>query len=215
MDKRVTARVSWRTSYRQRIRDSTSRETRRDDKGSDSVRKLEMPEDPSTRPRMRHFRKLIEFLDAILDGTEAYRVVFPVHPRTRKSLQNVNFDNRRLLPIDPLGYLEFIFLLKYARAVVTDSGGITEEATVLNVPCLTLRDSTERPETVTIGTNELVGTDPKDLAPYFKRLSQGQWKKGITPELWDGRTSERIVEILRQIYGAKKVGGAPNASNQI
>ena len=159
--------------------------------------------------------KLIEFLDAILDGTEAYRVVFPVHPRTRKSLQNAIFDNRRLLPIDPLGYLEFIFLLKYARAVVTDSGGITEEATVLNVPCLTLRDSTERPETVTIGTNELVGTDPKDLAPYFKRLSQGQWKNGITPELWDGRTSERIVEILRQIYGAKKVGGASNASNQI
>lgn len=152
--------------------------------------------------------KLIQFLNAILDGTEKYGVIFPVHPRTRKTLQNVHFSNERLIQIDPLGYLEFIYLLKYARAVITDSGGITEEATVLNIPCMTLRDSTERPETVTIGTNELVGTNPHDLAPYFMRLSEGQWKKGSTPELWDGRTSERIVKILLQIYGANKSGEA-------
>lgn len=152
--------------------------------------------------------QLIEFLDAILDGTDGFRVVFPVHPRTRKSLQTVNFDNERLIQIDPLGYLEFIYLLKYARAVITDSGGITEEATVLEVPCLTLRDSTERPETIEIGTNELVGTNPKNLAPYLKRLSQGQWKKGTTPKLWDGRTSERIVEILLRIYSTQKVDEA-------
>jgi UDP-N-acetylglucosamine 2-epimerase (non-hydrolysing) len=148
--------------------------------------------------------KLVEFLNAILDGTEEFGVVFPVHPRTRNTLQNLDFNNDRLIQIDPLGYLEFIFLLKYARAVITDSGGITEEATVLDVPCMTLRDSTERPETVTIGTNELVGTNPQDLAPYLKRLSEGQWKKGTTPELWDGRTSERIVKILLRIYGANK-----------
>ena len=100
--------------------------------------------------------KLVEFLNAILDGTENYRVVFPVHPRTRKSLQNVNFNHERLIQIDPMGYLEFIYLLKNARAVITDSGGITEEATVLDVPCMTLRNSTERPETITIGTNELL-----------------------------------------------------------
>lgn len=152
--------------------------------------------------------KLVEFLDAILEGTEEYHVIFPVHPRTRKSLEAVNFENERLVQVDPMGYLQFIFLLKYARAVITDSGGITEEATVLDVPCLTLRDSTERPETVTIGTNELVGTNPRDIAPYLERLSQGQWKKGTTPELWDGRTSERIVEVLLQVYGAKNVAGA-------
>ena len=152
--------------------------------------------------------KLVEFLDAILDGSEEYRVIFPVHPRTRKSLEAVNFKDERLIQIDPMGYLEFIFLLKYARAVITDSGGITEEATVLDVPCLTLRDSTERPETVTIGTNELVGTNPRDLAPYLERLLQGQWKKGTTPELWDGRTSERIVEVLLRVYGANKVAEA-------
>jgi UDP-N-acetylglucosamine 2-epimerase (non-hydrolysing) len=146
--------------------------------------------------------KLVEFLNAILDETEGYRVVFPVHPRTRKSLQSIHFKSDRLIQIDPMGYLEFIYLLKYARAVITDSGGITEEATVLDIPCITLRDSTERPETVTIGTNEIVGTNPQDLAPYLKRLSAGQWKKGTTPELWDGRTSERIVKILLQIYGA-------------
>ena len=145
--------------------------------------------------------KLVEFLDAILSGTEGHGVVFPVHPRTRKSLQSVNFNHERLIQIDPLGYLEFIYLLKYVRAVITDSGGITEEATVLDIPCMTLRDSTERPETVTIGTNELVGTNPQDLAPYLQRLAKGDWKKGTAPELWDGRTSGRIVKALLQIYG--------------
>ncbi len=155
--------------------------------------------------------KLVEFLNAILDGTEEYHVIFPVHPRTRKSLENANFDHERLIQIDPMGYLEFIYLLKYARAVITDSGGITEEATVLDVPCMTLRNSTERPETVTIGTNELVGTNPQKLAPYLKRLSEGKWKKGATPELWDGHTSKRIVKILLQIYGANKSGEASGA----
>ncbi|MEP6788789.1 MAG: UDP-N-acetylglucosamine 2-epimerase (non-hydrolyzing) [Acidobacteriota bacterium] len=148
--------------------------------------------------------KLVEFLNAIRDGTGQQKVVFPVHPRTRNTLQEINFHNERLIQIDPLGYLEFIYLLKYARAVITDSGGITEEATVLDIPCMTLRDSTERPETVTIGTNELVGTNPQDLATYLKRLSQGRWKKGTTPQLWDGHTSERIVKILLQLYGANK-----------
>lgn len=152
--------------------------------------------------------KLVEFLNAILDGTEQYKVIFPVHPRTRNTLLNIDFKSDRLIQIDPMGYLEFIYLLKYARAVITDSGGITEEATVLDIPCMTLRDSTERPETVTIGTNELVGTNPRDLAPYLKRLSEGQWKKGTAPELWDGHTSERIVQILLQIYGSKKAGEA-------
>lgn len=141
------------------------------------------------------------FLDAILNGTGHYRVVFPVHPRTRANFQELNYKHDRLLLIDPVGYLEFIFLLQKSRAIITDSGGVTEEATVLGKPCMTLRDSTERPETISIGTNELVGTNAQNLENYLNRLSSGNWKKGGIPRLWDGRTSERIVDKLLSIYG--------------
>ena len=104
-----------------------------------------------------------------------------------------------------MGYLEFIYMVKNARAVITDSGGITEETTVLKVPCMTLRDSTERPETVTTGSNELVGTDPAQLAPYLERLQRGQWKKGGVPPLWDGKTAPRIVERLIKLYSQRTV----------
>ena len=84
--------------------------------------------------------------------------------------------------------------------MITDSGGITEETTVMGVPCLTLRDNTERPETITMGTNELVGTDPKNLKPYLDKLMAGEWKKGGEIPLWDGNTSSRIVNALLKIY---------------
>ena len=89
--------------------------------------------------------------------------------------------------------------MKHAKAVITDSGGITEETTVMGVPCLTLRDNTERPETVTMGTNELIGTDPAALAPALEKLFAGQWKKGGIPEMWDGKTGERIVGVLEKL----------------
>jgi UDP-N-acetylglucosamine 2-epimerase (non-hydrolysing) len=98
--------------------------------------------------------------------------------------------------IDPLGYLEFNYLVERAKCVVTDSGGITEETTVMGVPCMTLRDNTERPETVFIGTNELIGTNPKAIAPAMNKLFAGEWKKGKIPELWDGKSGERIVKKL-------------------
>lgn len=140
--------------------------------------------------------KLRAMLDAVLRGSEADPIVFPVHPRTAKSLCDLQYSNERLLTIEPLGYLEFIYLLKYARAVITDSGGVTEEATVLDVPCMTLRDSTERPETITHGTNELVGSGPGGLAAYLEKLKFGKWKSGRVPELWDGKAAERIVDVL-------------------
>ena len=144
--------------------------------------------------------KLAAYIEVILNGTGEMKVVFPVHPRTRKTLESMQIGKERLLQIDPLGYLEFIYLLKHATAVITDSGGITEEATVLNIPCMTMRDSTERPETIELGTNELVGTEPTLLLPYLVKLSRGEWKDSSVPELWDGRTCERIVEILLEKY---------------
>jgi UDP-N-acetylglucosamine 2-epimerase (non-hydrolysing) len=98
--------------------------------------------------------------------------------------------------VEPLGYLEFNYLVQKAKAVITDSGGITEETTVMHVPCMTLRNNTERPETCSLGTNELLGTDPKAIAPAFEKLFSGSWKKGTIPPLWDGKTAERIVQIL-------------------
>ena len=144
--------------------------------------------------------KLKAMLDAILDGTGETPVVFPVHPRTRQKLELISYNHPRLLQVEPMGYLEFIYMVQNAKAVITDSGGITEETTILKVPCMTLRDSTERPETVTLGSNELVGTDPAHLAPYLDRLMSGKWKKGGVPPLWDGKTSPRIVEKLISLY---------------
>jgi UDP-N-acetylglucosamine 2-epimerase (non-hydrolysing) len=102
--------------------------------------------------------------------------------------------------VEPQPYLEFNYLVKHAKAVITDSGGITEEATVMGVPCMTLRNSTERPETVTLGTNELLGTSAAALAPAFERLFAGNWKKGSVPENWDGKSGARIVEVLERIF---------------
>ncbi|PTX44475.1 UDP-N-acetylglucosamine 2-epimerase (non-hydrolysing) [Christiangramia gaetbulicola] len=144
--------------------------------------------------------KLKDMMQAIIDGTGYLPVIFPVHPRTAKILQNLGIEHERLHYVEPLSYLEFNFIVKNAKAVITDSGGITEETTVMGVPCLTLRDNTERPETITMGTNELVGTDPKRLKPYLDKLMAGEWKKGGEIPLWDGKTSERIIERLLNLY---------------
>jgi UDP-N-acetylglucosamine 2-epimerase (non-hydrolysing) len=126
-------------------------------------------------------------------------VIFPVHPRTARMLDTLGGALPGIHRIDPLGYLEFVHLVRDARSVITDSGGITEETTVLGVPCLTLRDSTERPETVTVGTNELIGTNPANLPPAMARVMACQWKKGAVPPLWDGRAAERIVGALERL----------------
>ncbi|MBI3776680.1 MAG: UDP-N-acetylglucosamine 2-epimerase (non-hydrolyzing) [Gammaproteobacteria bacterium] len=144
-------------------------------------------------------QQLLQLLHAIVGGTRGLPVVFPVHPRTAKSLRQLEVEIPGLHYVDPQGYLEFNYLVRHARGVITDSGGITEETTVLGVPCLTLRDNTERPETVTIGTNELIGTNSDNLAPALARLLDGRWKRGGTPEKWDGHAAERIVAELERL----------------
>ena len=116
-----------------------------------------------------------------------------------KSLEQVEGIPKNIFLTEPQSYLEFNYLVKHAKAVITDSGGITEEATVMGIPCMTLRDNTERPETITVGTNELVGTDPDALKPFLDRLFAGEWKEGGIPEKWDGVTGERIVAELERI----------------
>jgi UDP-N-acetylglucosamine 2-epimerase (non-hydrolysing) len=145
--------------------------------------------------------KLKELMTAIINSSRGLPVIFPVHPRTAKMLENIGLNKGNIYLIAPLGYLEFNYLVLHAKAVITDSGGITEETTVMGVPCMTLRDSTERPETCVVGTNELLGTDPKNIAPAFEKLFSGQWKKGNIPELWDGKTAERIVREIMIIFG--------------
>lgn len=147
--------------------------------------------------------KLEATIHAICEGCRAYPVVFPIHPRTAVKLREVKRLPPNLRLIDPQPYLEFNYLVQNATGVITDSGGITEETTVLGVPCLTLRDSTERPETITIGTNELIGTDPSKLKPALDRIFAGTWKRGSIPEKWDGKAGERIVAALEQILRAE------------
>ncbi|MFL5482607.1 MAG: non-hydrolyzing UDP-N-acetylglucosamine 2-epimerase [Gemmatimonadaceae bacterium] len=130
-------------------------------------------------------------------------VVFPAHPRTAKTLGRITKLPKNLVVVPPQAYLEFVFLVKHSMCVVTDSGGITEETTVLGIPCMTLRDSTERPETVSVGTNELLGTKPSALRPAFERLFAGQWKKGSIPLKWDGHSGERIVTVLQTLLTNK------------
>ena len=140
--------------------------------------------------------KLRELIVTIVNNVAGLPVLFPIHPRTAKIFSDLGIQAENLFIIDPLGYLEFNYLVANAKAVITDSGGITEETTVMGIPCITLRDNTERPETITIGTNELVGTNPSALLPVLSQLLNGKWKKGGIPEKWDGMAAERIVECL-------------------
>src|SRR5690606_16361702 len=143
--------------------------------------------------------QLKAMLDEIIENTQNLPLVFPVHPRTAKILEGLNVSHARLHMIEPLSYLEFNYLVEKAKAVITDSGGITEEASIMDVPCLTLRDNTERPETIELGTNELVGTNPENIKPYLQKLFAGNWKKTQPIPMWDGQTATRIVEVLRNL----------------
>ena len=144
--------------------------------------------------------KLLALLHAVLDHSRELPVVFPVHPRTRRALGMLPLQDTQLKITDPLGYLEFNYLVEHAKAVITDSGGVTEETTVMGIPCMTLRTTPESPETVDLGTNELLGDGPQAIPSAMERLFAGQWKRGTVPPLWDGKASERIVGVLEQIF---------------
>lgn len=158
---------------------------------------------PANVDEENHLRAMME---QIIDNVHGLPVIFPIHPRTAKLFYGLWGDEAELAKrfpnlhiVEPLGYLEFNFLVERAKAVVTDSGGITEETTVMGVPCITLRDNTERPETCTVGTNELIGTKPEAIKPALDKLFAGEWKKGAIPELWDGHAAERIISILANL----------------
>lgn len=142
---------------------------------------------------------LKNLIDAITSNVNGWPILFPIHPRTAKVLRESGVVAPNLHIIDPLGYLEFNYLVENAYAVITDSGGITEETTVMGIPCMTLRDNTERPETIALGTNELLGTHPEAIRPALQKLFSGQWKKGSTIEKWDGHAAARIVAHLVEL----------------
>ena len=148
---------------------------------------------PSNVDSIEKLEDMLRFLANLANGKV---IIFPVHPRTQSKLENLQDLPKNIIFTEPLPYLEFAYLVKNAKAVITDSGGIQEETTYLKVPCLTLRENTERPETVTIGSNLLLGFYKDQIKEAFEKLFSGNWKKSEVPELWDGKASERIVEIL-------------------
>nr|WP_294774280.1 UDP-N-acetylglucosamine 2-epimerase (non-hydrolyzing) [uncultured Flavobacterium sp.] len=143
-------------------------------------------------------KSLTELLKGIDQMVGDKKIIFPIHPRTKAILGENNLALQNILFVEPQGYLNFMFLVKNSFAVITDSGGISEETTVLNIPCFTLRNNTERPETQTIGTNTLVGTSITNLEKVFAEFMHNGPRKSGIPELWDGKASERIIEILLQ-----------------
>jgi UDP-N-acetylglucosamine 2-epimerase (non-hydrolysing) len=141
--------------------------------------------------------KLAELLSAIDAIATQIPVIFPVHPRTQQRVTQAGIKTHpQLKLIPPVGYLDFLCLLSKATLVLTDSGGIQEETTALGVPCLTLRENTERPITISEGTNQLIGTDPAKILAAAQDVLSGKGKPGRIPPFWDGHAAERIVEVL-------------------
>jgi UDP-N-acetylglucosamine 2-epimerase (non-hydrolysing) len=145
---------------------------------------------------------LRSLLGAIRDVSSRLPVVFPMHPRTRAKIEQHGLDpmleTRSFFKLPPLGYLEMLGLMQAARVVLTDSGGIQEETTALGIPCLTLRENTERPITVEQGTNTIVGSSQARILAGVDDILRSGGKSGRNPELWDGRASQRIVAVLRE-----------------
>lgn len=156
---------------------------------------------PSNVDSLERLNALLRTIGTNVNGLP---VIFPVHPRTAKNFKELDDQSPNIHFVDPQGYFEFIYLVKHSKGVITDSGGITEETTVMGIPCLSMRENTERPETISIGTNELVGNEPNRIARALQKIISGKWKKGTIPERWDGKAAERIVKHLEEISGQIK-----------
>lgn len=157
------------------------------------------------RPSNVDGEKNLTLLVSLFEQMQSFapKIIFPVHPRTRKKLEEFNLTERvkkiaALDLIDPVGYLSFLALQDNAAVVLTDSGGIQEETTALGVPCITLRENTERPVTIEKGTNEMTGLDTEKIVSLSKKAFEGKWKKAFVPELWDGKASDRILNVLKK-----------------
>jgi len=169
-------------------------------KGDYIVMTMHRPANVDTKEGLESILELIEL------SSKDTKIIFPIHPRTRAHMEKFGLAERldqakNLIMTEPLGYLEFIQLMSNATAILTDSGGIQEETTYLGVPCLTFRDSTERPITVTLGTNQLLSDlDPKKTYAALVEILAGKVKKGSIPPLWDGKAAERIAAQLAEIF---------------
>lgn len=148
--------------------------------------------------------RALELLRIISNAAGEASIVFPVHPRTAKTLEGSYGDLANIVAVPPQAYHQFNWLVRNSKGVITDSGGISEETTFMGIPCMTLRNTTERPETIDIGTNVLIGDDMDLLRRSIEMLMQGKWKTGTIPKKWDGHAGERIVEILDAIAQAGK-----------
>jgi UDP-N-acetylglucosamine 2-epimerase (non-hydrolysing) len=184
---------------------------------SDALQRLDLAEQPGGHALVTLHRPanvddpdgLRRLFSALNEVAESVRVVFPAHPRTRIQVEKYDISpSPGILLIKPLGYLDFLHLMSTARLVLTDSGGVQEETTVLGVPCLTLRENTERPITTTVGTNQLMGSDPEKIVHHAREILAGRAPTGKVPPLWDGRAAERIIAILhRELSGAGESSG--------
>jgi UDP-N-acetylglucosamine 2-epimerase (non-hydrolysing) len=141
-------------------------------------------------------KTLKDILQSLVDMSESMDVVFPVHPRTRQRIAEFGLNAEKVNLSEPLPYIEFLALQSRAAVVITDSGGMQEETTYLGVPCLTVRNNTERPVTVSMGTNVIVGRDREKLGAELAKVVSGNGKTGSIPPLWDGHAGERIAAIL-------------------
>lgn len=155
---------------------------------------------PANVDNFKNFKKLIKSIIESIDPS--YQIIFPVHPRIKKHIYDMKLNEySNLYLTDPLSYLEFMFLIKNSKAVITDSGGISEETTYMNIPCITLRHNTERPETIIDGTNKLIGNNINELKICIRDIVAGRWKSSTIPKYWDGNASTRIINSLQTIYG--------------
>lgn len=151
--------------------------------------------------------RLAGLLDAILEGADGLPIIFPIHPRTRQRIADFGLTDRvaaapgqpGVALVEPLGYIQFLSLNRSARAVLTDSGGLQEETTVLGVPCVTMRENTERPITLGEGANQLAGVEPEGVRNAIRIALGGRPSAPVVPEKWDGRTAERIVDVIEQM----------------